>query len=139
MKLDKLKDLILYQSENTNKSIEVLYDNEDFWLTQKTMAELFNVKVNTINYPTEKLVTARGRRKKPRTAAAPMKGRRTGTRTHCPRTAMRRRTMGPLRMLHFCSFLLEWIPRRLQRDGSLFPQQVVNKLLGSPSRKPPMA
>lgn len=35
MKLDKLKDLILYQSENTNKSIEVLYDNEDFWLTQK--------------------------------------------------------------------------------------------------------
>lgn len=50
MKLDKLKDLILYQSENTNKSIEVLYDNEDFWLTQKTMAELFNVKVNTINY-----------------------------------------------------------------------------------------
>lgn len=34
------KELILYQSENTNKSIEVLYDNEDFWLTQKTMAEL---------------------------------------------------------------------------------------------------
>ena len=50
MQIDKLKDLILYQSENTNKSIEVLYDNEDFWLTQKTMAELFNVKVNTINY-----------------------------------------------------------------------------------------
>ena len=50
MQLDKLKDLTLYQSENTNKSIEVLYNNEDFWLTQKTMAELFNVKVNTINY-----------------------------------------------------------------------------------------
>ena len=30
MQTDKLKDLILYQSENTNKSIEVLYDNEDF-------------------------------------------------------------------------------------------------------------
>ncbi len=50
MQIEKLKDLIIYQSENTNKSIEVLYDNEDFWLTQKTMAELFNVKVNTINY-----------------------------------------------------------------------------------------
>lgn len=50
MQIDKLKDLILYQSENTNKSIEVLYDNEDFWLTQKTMAELFNVKANTISY-----------------------------------------------------------------------------------------
>ena len=46
MKVENLRDLILYQSENTNKSIEVLYDNEDFWLTQKTMAELFNVKVN---------------------------------------------------------------------------------------------
>ncbi len=50
MKLDNLKDLILYQSENTNKTIEVLYDNEDFWLTQKTMGELFNVKPNTISY-----------------------------------------------------------------------------------------
>lgn len=50
MQIDKLKDLILYQSENTNKSIEVLYDNEDFWLTQKTMAELFSVKSNTISY-----------------------------------------------------------------------------------------
>ncbi len=43
MQIDNLKDLILYQSENTNKSIEVLYDNEDFWLIQKTMAELFNI------------------------------------------------------------------------------------------------
>ncbi len=46
----EIENLILYQSENANKLVEVLYDNEDFWLTQKTMAELFNVKVNTINY-----------------------------------------------------------------------------------------
>ncbi len=50
MQIEKLKDLILYQSENTNKTVKVLYNDEDFWLTQKTMAELFNVKVNTINY-----------------------------------------------------------------------------------------
>lgn len=50
MHLDKLKDLILYQSENGNVRIEVLYDNEDFWLTQKTMAELFNVAENNITY-----------------------------------------------------------------------------------------
>ena len=50
MTIDKLKDLILYQSENENVQIEVLYENEDFWLTQKKMAKLFNVKVNTINY-----------------------------------------------------------------------------------------
>ncbi len=50
-KLEDLRDLIIYQSQkNENISVEVLYDNEDFWLTQKSMAELFNVEVNTINY-----------------------------------------------------------------------------------------
>ena len=50
-KLEDLRDLIIYQSKNNeNISIEVLYDNEDFWLTQKSMAQLFNVEVNTINY-----------------------------------------------------------------------------------------
>ena len=49
--LENLKDLIVYQSKNNeNISVEVLYDNEDFWLTQKSMSKLFNVEVNTINY-----------------------------------------------------------------------------------------
>lgn len=49
--IENLKDLIIYQSQN-NESIpvEVLYDEEDFWLTQKSMSKLFNVEVNTINY-----------------------------------------------------------------------------------------
>ena len=50
-KLEELRDLIIYQSKsNQNISVEVLYDNEDFWLTQKSMSKLFNVEVNTINY-----------------------------------------------------------------------------------------
>ena len=49
--LEDLRDLIIYQSQNNeNISIEVLYDNEDFWLTQKSMGKLFGVEVNTINY-----------------------------------------------------------------------------------------
>ena len=49
--IENLKDLIVYQSQNNeNISIEVLYDNEDFWLTQKLMGKLFGVEVNTINY-----------------------------------------------------------------------------------------
>ncbi len=59
MKFNNLKDLILYQSENTNKTIEVLYDDEDFWLTQKTMGELFNVKVNTINYHLKEIFSSK--------------------------------------------------------------------------------
>ena len=49
-KVSILNNIDLYQNETGSKIIEVLYDSEDFWLTQKTMAELFSVKVNTINY-----------------------------------------------------------------------------------------
>ena len=49
-KVANLNNIVLYQNETGSKMIEVLYDSEDFWLTQKTMAELFSVKVNTINY-----------------------------------------------------------------------------------------
>ena len=49
-KVADLNSIVLYQNENGSKIIEVLYDSEDFWLTQKTMSELFSVKVNTINY-----------------------------------------------------------------------------------------
>lgn len=48
MQLDKLKDLILYQSENGNVQVEVLYNKEDFWLTQKTMAKLFGCSIDNI-------------------------------------------------------------------------------------------
>lgn len=49
--IENLKDLMIYQSQNNkNISVEVLYDQEDFWLTQKSMSQLFNVEVNTINY-----------------------------------------------------------------------------------------
>ena len=42
--IENLKDLIIYQSQNNeNISVEVLYNEEDFWLTQKSMAKLFNV------------------------------------------------------------------------------------------------
>ena len=46
--IENLKDLIIYQSQNNdNVSVEVLYDNEDFWLTQKSMSKLFDVEVNS--------------------------------------------------------------------------------------------
>ena len=49
--IEKLKELIIYQSQNNeNISVEVLYDEEDFWLTQKSMSKLFNVEENNITY-----------------------------------------------------------------------------------------
>ena len=59
-KLEDLRDLIIYQSQNNeNILVEVLYDNEDFWLTQKSMSKLFNVEVNTINYHLKEIFETR--------------------------------------------------------------------------------
>jgi len=42
--------IIIYQAEDGNTKIDVRLENETVWLTQKLMAELFQVGVNTINY-----------------------------------------------------------------------------------------
>ncbi len=43
-------DLILYSAPDGNTKVSVFYEDETFWLSQKRMAELFGVEVNTINY-----------------------------------------------------------------------------------------
>ena len=46
----KQGDIILYTTPEGNVRLEVFYQDETFWLSQKRMAELFGVEVNTINY-----------------------------------------------------------------------------------------
>jgi len=43
-------DIIFYTTPQGEVRIEVFFEEETFWLTQKKMAELFDVEVNTINY-----------------------------------------------------------------------------------------
>jgi hypothetical protein len=43
-------DIILYSSPQGDVKIEVIFNDETFWLTQKRMAELFGVESNTITY-----------------------------------------------------------------------------------------
>jgi hypothetical protein len=43
-------EILLYSTPEGKATIEVFFENETFWLSQKKMAELFNVEVNTINY-----------------------------------------------------------------------------------------
>jgi hypothetical protein len=43
-------EFIFYTSPNGDIKIEVFLADETIWLTQKKMAELFDVEVNTINY-----------------------------------------------------------------------------------------
>ena len=54
MKKNNLKpinnQIVFYTSPNGNVKLEVFIQDETLWLTQKMMAELFGVEVNTINY-----------------------------------------------------------------------------------------
>ncbi len=43
-------NVILYKTSNDKVKIEVVFNNETFWLSQKRMAELFGVDLTTINY-----------------------------------------------------------------------------------------
>ena len=43
-------DIILYTSPKGHIRVEVIYEMETFWLSQKQMAGLFGVEVHTINY-----------------------------------------------------------------------------------------
>lgn len=42
-------DIIFYTSPQGHVRVEVIYEGETFWLTQKRMAELFGVDVRTVN------------------------------------------------------------------------------------------
>jgi hypothetical protein len=42
--------IILYQTEQGNVTVNVVFQDESFWLTQKAMSELFGVESHTITY-----------------------------------------------------------------------------------------
>lgn len=46
----KQNDIIIYSTPTGNVKVEVIFNDETFWLTQKRMAELFGVESNTITY-----------------------------------------------------------------------------------------
>ena len=52
-------DIILYSSPEGNVKIEVFYSGETFWLSQKRMAELFDVDVRTINEHLQNIFTTK--------------------------------------------------------------------------------
>ena len=52
---DEKNEIIVYQPDETIR-LEVRLENETVWLTQSQMAELFAVRVNTINYHIRKII-----------------------------------------------------------------------------------
>ena len=47
---DELTEFLLYTTPNGDVKVEIFFYDENVWLTQKRMSELFGVGVNTINY-----------------------------------------------------------------------------------------
>jgi len=43
-------EFLIFTNQSKQSSIEVRYEDETIWLSQKLMSELFDVEVNTINY-----------------------------------------------------------------------------------------
>lgn len=43
-------EIILYTTPDGAARVEVFFQEETFWLSQRRMAELFDVEVHTINY-----------------------------------------------------------------------------------------
>jgi hypothetical protein len=46
----EFNDILLYTDANGKVKIELIYDDETFWLSQRKMAELFDVESHTITY-----------------------------------------------------------------------------------------
>ncbi len=46
----EFNDILLYTDANGKVKVEVIYEEETFWLSQKKMAELFDVESHTITY-----------------------------------------------------------------------------------------
>ena len=49
MEVRQQHDIVLYQIDETNICISVVYEDETFWLTQKAMAELFECSSDNIS------------------------------------------------------------------------------------------
>jgi hypothetical protein len=54
-----ISDIILYSSPEGHVHVEVLFGEETFWLSQKQMATLFGVEVNTINYHLKEIFSSK--------------------------------------------------------------------------------
>ena len=43
-------EILIFTKQSSQDSIEVRYEDETIWLTQKLMGQLFDVETHTINY-----------------------------------------------------------------------------------------
>ena len=47
--MNKQHEIVLYQLEDTNVYVNVIFEKETFWMTQKALAELFGCSTDNIS------------------------------------------------------------------------------------------
>ena len=50
MEKQNFNEILLYTTADGSVKIEIFFESETFWLSQKKIAELFSVEIPTINY-----------------------------------------------------------------------------------------
>lgn len=55
----QFSDIIFYTSPKGHIKVEVVYNNDTFWLTQRRIGELFSVETQTINYHLKEIYRSR--------------------------------------------------------------------------------
>ena len=48
--MEQQQEIVLYQAEETNVCVSVIYQDETFWVTQKAMSELFDCSTDNISF-----------------------------------------------------------------------------------------
>ena len=48
--MQEISEVVLYTGDNGDVKLKVFLENQDLWLSQKMMGELFDVESNTVNY-----------------------------------------------------------------------------------------
>jgi hypothetical protein len=61
MNMDPLpqSEIIIYQTEDGRTRIQCRFENETLWLTQKQLADLFQIGVNTVNHHLKEIFSER--------------------------------------------------------------------------------
>jgi hypothetical protein len=50
-------DILIYQNEKGDTKVDVYFDGDDLWMTQRAIAELYQVRIPTVNYHIKNIIT----------------------------------------------------------------------------------
>ena len=56
---NSITEFIIFTTQSNKENIDVRVESENIWLTQKLIAKLFGVEINTVNYHIKEILNAK--------------------------------------------------------------------------------